>query len=266
MKNLLNFVTSMLLLTMLFTTGCKKESLTENHVQTTENVTKQEQSSGLQTRGVLTYNYYLDGKVISASSFNQATLDPSWHVVLEALSSTSIKVMIFTSSFNYIAYGNTKGWDVKKELEITDHLQQYAQTSDIENIFNSTGVIPQWYEDYVSSYINSKYPNTTRVGSGNLVTRALTTQVYADYEGAGRNSTIIRLISWLGIYNLNNQISSFLPTSLILGYDLVFDNAFYFKKMFTYRSSNNTPGSPVNFAAGMLRYNNKASSWMSLGY
>ena len=266
MKNLLNFVTSMLLLTMLFTTGCKKESLTENNVQTTENAIQQEQGSGLQTRGVLTYSYYLDGKVISASSFNQATLDPSWHVVLEALSSTSIKVMIFTSSFNYIAYGNTKGWDVKKELEITDHLQQYAQTSDIENIFNSTGVIPQWYEDYVTAYINSKYPNTSRGASGNLVTRALTTQVYADYEGAGRNSTIIRFISWLGIYNLNNQISSFLPASLILGYDLVFDKTFYRNKMFTYRSTINTPGSAVNFAAGMLRYNNKASSWMSLGF
>ena len=266
MKNLLNFVTSMLLLAMLFTTGCKKESLTENHVQTTENVTQQEQSGGLQTRGVLTYSYYIDGKVVSASSFDQATLDPSWHVVLERVSSTSIKVMVFTSSSNYITYGNTKGWDVKKELEITNHLQQYAQTSDIENIFNSTGVIPQWYEDYVNSYINSQYPNTTRVASGNLITRALSTQVYADYDGMGRNSTVIRFISWLGIYNLNNQISSFLPRSLILGYDLVFDGLFYTTKMFTYRSGNGYPDSHVNFAGGMLRYNNKASSWMSLGY
>lgn len=266
MKNLLNFVTGMLLLAMLFTTSCKKESLTENNIQTTENVAQQEQGTDLQTRGVLTYSYYIDGKIISSSSFYQANLDPSWHVVLEPLSSTSIKVMIFTSSSNYIAYGNTKGWDVKKELEITNHLNEYAQSSNIENIFNSTGVIPQWYEDYVNSYINSKYPNTTRVGSGNLVTRALATQVYADYDGSGRNSTVIRFLSWLGIYNLNNQISSFLPSSLVLGYDLVYDGAFYTKKMFTYRSGNSFPGSHINFAGGLLRFNNKASSWISLGY
>ncbi len=57
-----------------------------------------------------------------------------------------------------------------------------------------------------------------------------------------------------------------LPAALVLGFDLVFDKPLYLKKMFTFRSGNSNPGSAVNFLLGLQRFDNKASSWLSLGY
>lgn len=261
MKNLLKILSSISMLGLLTFVSCKKE---EANLSNNSNLTEETNSGNgqlLSRAGGYTYVYKLDLQNVKVLDLS----DPNLTILYELQPNNVMFVHGFTSIDNYIQYGTKQGWNAKLEVEVENHLHNYADLTGVEAEAEATGKIPAWWATYVDNYLASKYPSYT---SSSLSTRALSTTIYEDFNAQGRSLTMIPLkktYAWLKIWGMKNTVSSFLPASLVRGIDIAYDNPFFNTILFRFKSGNNTPGFPINLNGVNAPFNDRAESWISLG-
>ena len=257
MKNLLKILSSISMLGLLTFVSCKKE---EANLSNNSNLT--EGNGQLQTRaGGYTYVYKLDLQNVKVLDLS----DPNLTILYELQPNNVMFVHGFTSIDNYIEYGTRQGWNTRLEVEVENHLENYADSTGVEAEAEAIGKIPTWWTTYVNNYLASKYPNFT---SSSLSTRAFSTTIYEDFNGQGRSLTMVPFknsYAWLKIWGMKNKTSSFLPATLVRGVDIAYDRPFFGGLMFRFISRNNIPGFPINFNGVNAPFNDRAESWISLG-
>lgn len=261
MKNLLKILSSISMLGLLTFVSCKKE---EANLSNNSNLTEETNSGNgqlLSRAGGYTYVYKLDLERVKVLDVS----DPGLTILYELQPNNVMIVHGFTSIDNYIEYGTRQGWNTRLEVEVENHLENYADSTGVEAEAEATGKIPTWWTTYVDNYLASKYPSYT---SSTLSTRALSTTIYEDFQGQNRSLTMAplkRTYAWLKIWGMDDKTSSFLPASLIRGVDVAYDRSFFRGVMFRFISRNNIPGYILNFDGVNAPFNNRASSWISLG-
>ena len=209
------------------------------------------------------YQFKKDLVDVKVGSF--AVDDTTLTILLEPAANNILIVHGFTSIERYVEYGTKKGLKTKLEVEVLKHLARYADSMDVEAITLATGQVPSWYTDYTTSYVASKFG----LSLTSLQTRnSLSTTVYEDYIRGGRSMSFIPFrttYAWLGLYGFSQNISSFYPSGLIGGCDVVFAKSFFRKPIFRYWSNSWSQAFEVNFDGYFLPYNNKAASWIPFG-
>ena len=92
-----------------------------------------------------------------------------------------IEVRKFSTKSAYIQFGKDNNIAVEKSLLIGEHLSHIADSAGVIAYYNSTGLVPSWYSNYETTYINGLGVNTVAQDRGPLNML---------YKGCGQSSSI----------------------------------------------------------------------------
>ncbi len=237
----------------------EKETISISPTETNDKLSSAPQSSG--TNIIL----QLDGKVVPSGSFSVD--DPSLSIVLEQYDDNTLIVHGFTSEEKYLDFGDSNGYNLRLALEIEKYLSSYAESSGVITETEATGIVPTWWVNFVDTYLSSKLRNKT------ISSRGISTELYTGFDGLGRHISTLPSFTGLGNYaflsnwGMNDNISSFHPSSLVSSVDIAFDKSFFRQRMFTKVTNPRTLNVfALNFDGVNAGFDNRASSWITGGF
>lgn len=214
MKNSFVAFAALLCLCFLLTTSCNKEN-NENNL----NVNRQGHQA---TENV---EYFFDGEKVTEDRID--FYDENIEVAItDKEDGTGLEIWGFTSKQMYIEWGEKRNFPVKIMLEIEEHLRNYIETNKVVEIFEETGVVPQWYLDYEKSY----YQQMTK--HRNVEDRGTAILHKADCGDSNDGTSPLHTtlpVMWPG---WNNETSAYFPISLYSGLS-IYDRWFYGTRMAT---------------------------------
>ena len=251
----------------LFLTSCKKDVTVETQT-----------SQASESKTVLPLKYQIDGQEMAKDVFFKTLLKGKaslrsesgdleaiselYHVLQESARPDpkgAVDILnVFTTEEAYIDYAKNSGFsNVDVVEQAYKDLADYAESSGAVAELESTGVMSASYIRYMNDYLkahNLPYDES-------LKTRTLTNFVYRDCNKGGYSWPILRN-PWLGMFGMDNNISSYYVFGFIGGRTDIFDRTFYRTRMITIWSWANTT---YDFCGGPLAFlNDRASSWYAL--
>ncbi len=171
------------------------------------------------------YQYYFDGEKVSEEFFNPE--DENLLIGITGEPSTNpdeglIKIWAFTSKEKYIDWGYAHNTPVARMFEMHDHLRAYIEENRVEEIYEQTGELPQWYLDYELAYRESML--------GESAVQRATAMLHKDCIGGASSPLVATLpVMWPG---WNNRVSSYFPFGVYSGLS-IFDRWLYRRYMAT---------------------------------
>jgi hypothetical protein len=100
--------------------------------------------------------WLLDGENVDAKSFGVDD-DNLLVAITDTILDGQLTLCIngFSSRSGFESFGDSKGLEFSKNLEIADHLSQYAAANGVIDIYEDKGEVPQFYSDYEAQYLAS---------------------------------------------------------------------------------------------------------------
>lgn len=237
--------------------ACNKS---ENGVQPETAVASTEPQQALSGKSVQIFR--LDGVNVPQGTF--ALNDPQVPIVLHQADATTLIINAFTSQEKLFEYGDNNGWNFRLGQKIEEHLAAYAESSGAIAEEAATGQIPKWWNQYVADYISTQFRASTP-----LLTRSVVTDMFKGPNATGTRFSLPAFFSghaqvpnlwWFG---MTNTISSFKPTTVLKSWEYAYDGTWFRQRMFI---STHGQGSPtINLDGAAIIYDDKASSWLTLG-
>lgn len=244
MKN--NCFTIIVLFTIGFLFSCEKE---------TNDVQKNNQTNTQAS------NYFIDDVSVSLEEYDDQSSDllqvfvikPTNNLKSSSPDNTEIENRAYSSQEKYIAYGKEIGVDFEKQLAFESIMREYALKTNVEEIYEKTGTIPNWYTAREQFVYDSLFGNTMLKSM--LISVGVT--MYEDFYTSG-DKVIMPSPGTFSIMppGWDNRVSSIEFIGLG-GTLVVYNKKFYFDKIGTIVNLN---PDFVNFGT---RYNDKMSSCAS---
>ncbi len=156
MKN--NCFTIIVLFAIGFLFSCEKET---NDVQKNNQTNTQ------------TSNYFIDDVSVSSEEYDDQSSDllqvfiikPTNNLKSSSPDNTEIENRAYSSQEKYIAYGKEIGVDFEKQLAFESIMREYALKTNVEEIYEKTGTIPNWYTAREQFVYDSLFGNLLQLKS-----------------------------------------------------------------------------------------------------
>ena len=177
--------------------------------------------------------WLLDGAKVDANTFGVDD-DKLLVAITDTILDGQLTLCIngFSTRNGFESFGDSKGLEFSKNLEIADHLSQYAAANGVIDIYEAKGEVPQFYLDYEAQYLASMGRNLN-VSPG-AESALLFTAMYDKCEpGSIYPWGFMRLNPFLpGWSNKISQVE-FVPQIVRAGFT-IFDRTFFRRHLVTF--------------------------------
>ncbi len=247
MKNLLLF------LSVLFIVSCSKQDAILPNVDISEETDVLE---GVQeiTKTNIDYHYFFNDNEVEEGTFslkNEALI-----ISICVMSETEHQIHAFTTKQAYFDWGKKMNLPTELEIEVTEHLRDYAQNNGYAKHYEETGEVHEDYLAYQTRYYNEKVGLKPQRGTWMVLRKDFTinqTTGQVSLSGGSMPYTIpmpTMPITW------NNRTSGLYQLNLYGGAS-IFDRAFFLRRLGTVWLWG---WQDFAFAGPYAFYNNRASS------
>lgn len=172
------------------------------------------------------YYYFLDSEELTIENFEPNDTTDSFICISGDSDGDSnlVKIYIheFTTEQKYVAFGGDNELKLKESLLFEDEMRDYIEENNIEEIFNSTGEIPQDYLDYEEERYNYYFGTNEKVIPG--------TTLHKNYWGGSPAYHMFKTMPVM--FGWNNEVSATFPT-YFFGFHILYNRNWYRARMIT---------------------------------
>lgn len=234
-------------------TSCQKEAVPTVPSSASEN---QILSTVQSLQENIPVTYFYDGISVAEGTFVPESENSNTLVLLklDVAQRKYVEIHGFSSENTYLSYGDTHNINLRLNLEIENHLRDYAISSGAAAEYEKTGIESQSFMNYALQYIASRKPT-------NIAESRAPTMMREDCA-SGATMAFFATAPTMYLGTWSDRVGSYFPFS-IFAVDTFFDKMFYKKRLATFANFGWTdycfPSTP-----GLGFMNKKTSSWFQL--